>query len=75
MCGSRGPTSSPESGNPPTVAVIGGGAAGLMAALHAARSGADVVLVEGTADGGRKILISGEGAATSCRAWPAPSDS
>jgi len=32
-----------------------------MAALHAARSGADVVLVEGTADGGRKILISGGG--------------
>jgi predicted Rossmann fold flavoprotein len=32
-----------------------------MAALHAARSGADVVLVEGTKDGGRKILISGGG--------------
>lgn len=43
------------------MAVVGAGAAGLMAALWAARSGADVVLVEGTADGGRKILISGGG--------------
>jgi len=41
--------------------VIGAGAAGLMAALHAGRVGADVVLVERTADGGRKILISGGG--------------
>ncbi|MEX0892060.1 MAG: NAD(P)/FAD-dependent oxidoreductase, partial [Gemmatimonadota bacterium] len=41
--------------------VIGAGAAGLMAALHAGRAGADVVLVERTADGGRKILISGGG--------------
>ncbi len=43
------------------VTVIGAGAAGLMAALHAARSGAEVVLVEATLDGGRKILISGGG--------------
>lgn len=43
------------------VAVIGAGAAGLMAALHAARAGARVVLLEGTPDGGRKILISGGG--------------
>ena len=41
--------------------VIGAGAAGLMAALFAARTGAPVVLVERTADGGRKILISGGG--------------
>lgn len=32
-----------------------------MAALWAARSGADVVLLESTKDGGRKILISGGG--------------
>jgi hypothetical protein len=32
-----------------------------MAALHAARAGADVVLLEATSDGGRKILISGGG--------------
>ena len=43
------------------VIVIGAGAAGLMAAIHAATHGARVVLVERTADGGRKILISGGG--------------
>jgi len=43
------------------VVVIGAGAAGLMAALTAARAGADVILIEGTRDGGRKILISGGG--------------
>ena len=43
------------------VAVIGAGAAGLLAALSAARGGAEVVLIERTRDGGRKILISGGG--------------
>ena len=43
------------------IVVIGAGAAGLLAALTAARRGADVVLVESTSDGGRKILISGGG--------------
>jgi predicted Rossmann fold flavoprotein len=43
------------------VAVIGAGAAGLLAALSAARAGAPVVLIERTSDGGRKILISGGG--------------
>jgi len=43
------------------VVVVGAGAAGLLAALTAARRGADVVLVESTDDGGRKILISGGG--------------
>jgi predicted Rossmann fold flavoprotein len=46
--------------NPPVV-VIGAGAAGLLAALTAARRGVEVVLVESTPDGGRKILISGGG--------------
>lgn len=45
----------------PTVAVIGAGAAGLMAAIHAGRAGARVVVIEKTPDGGRKILISGGG--------------
>lgn len=45
----------------PPVAVVGAGAAGLMAALFSARAGADVVLLERTPDGGRKILISGGG--------------
>lgn len=44
-----------------SVAVIGAGAAGLVAAAFAASNGADVVLIERTADGGRKILISGGG--------------
>ena len=43
------------------VAVIGAGAAGLLAALAAARAGAPVALLERTPDGGRKILISGGG--------------
>jgi predicted Rossmann fold flavoprotein len=44
-----------------SVAVIGAGAAGLVAAIFAASQGADVFLIERTADGGRKILISGGG--------------
>jgi len=41
--------------------VLGAGAAGLMAAIAAARAGARVTVIEKTADGGRKILISGGG--------------
>jgi len=43
------------------VIVVGAGAAGTMAAIFAAQSGAEVTLVERTRDGGRKILISGGG--------------
>ena len=43
------------------VAVVGAGAAGLLAAAHAAEAGATVTLLERTPDGGRKILISGGG--------------
>jgi len=43
------------------VAVIGAGAAGTMAAVFAAGAGARTTLLERTADGGRKILISGGG--------------
>src|SRR5512141_3029720 len=43
------------------VVVIGAGAAGTMAAIFAAQGGAEVVLLERTRDGGRKILISGGG--------------
>ena len=43
------------------VIVVGAGAAGLMAAIFAARSGRRVLLLERTRDGGRKILISGGG--------------
>lgn len=43
------------------IVVVGAGAAGLMAAISAAGQGHPVVLLESTADGGRKILISGGG--------------
>ena len=43
------------------VVVIGAGAAGTAAAIFAASAGAETLLVERTADGGRKILISGGG--------------
>jgi predicted Rossmann fold flavoprotein len=53
------------------IVVIGAGAAGCMAAISAAGPDADVVLVEGTPDGGRKILISGGGR---CNVLPAAVD-
>jgi len=53
------------------VAVIGAGAAGTMAAIFAAQSGAETVLIERTKDGGRKILISGGGR---CNILPAQLD-
>ncbi len=43
------------------VLVIGGGAAGLMAAIHAARKGADVVVFEKNPQPARKLLITGKG--------------
>ena len=43
------------------VVVIGAGAAGIMAAIFAAKAGAETILLERTRDGGRKILISGGG--------------
>jgi hypothetical protein len=53
----------------PPVLVVGAGAAGLVAAIAAAEAGTGpVVLVEGTSDGGRKVLISGGGR---CNVLPA----
>ena len=43
------------------IVVVGAGAAGLAAAIFARSSGGDVLLLERTSDGGRKILISGGG--------------
>jgi len=45
----------------PRVVVIGGGAAGLMAAGRAAEKGARVVLVEKNQTLGAKLLLSGKG--------------
>ncbi len=53
------------------MAVVGAGAAGLMAAIAAAGAGAEVLLLERTPDGGRKILISGGGR---CNILPARPD-
>lgn len=53
--------SAPDGRAPPRVVVVGAGAAGAMAAIFAAGGGARTTLVERTADGGRKILISGGG--------------
>ena len=44
-----------------TVAVIGGGAAGMMAAVTAAQNGADVILLEHKDRLGKKILSTGNG--------------
>ena len=44
-----------------TVAVIGGGAAGMMAAIHAAYMGAEVLLFEKNDRLGRKLRITGKG--------------
>ncbi len=43
------------------VAVIGGGAAGMMAALSAAESGAEVILLEKNEKLGKKLFITGKG--------------
>ena len=44
-----------------TVAVIGGGAAGMMAAIKAAESGARVILIERNDRCGKKLKITGKG--------------
>lgn len=50
------------------VVVLGAGAAGLMAAATAGQGGARVLVLDHGPEPGRKILISGGGAATS-RTW------
>lgn len=44
-----------------TLIVVGGGAAGLMAAVHAAEAGASVTLLEHNERTGRKICVTGNG--------------
>ncbi|MEP7065102.1 MAG: aminoacetone oxidase family FAD-binding enzyme [Gemmatimonadota bacterium] len=65
------PSMGAETGTRRRIAIIGAGAAGTMAAIFAARYGADVDLLERTAEGGRKILISGGGR---CNILPARLD-
>ena len=43
------------------VLIIGAGAAGLMAAIHASRAGADVTVVERNEKAGKKIYLTGKG--------------
>ena len=45
----------------PTVCVIGGSAAGMAAAIYAARGGARVILIDGNEKLGRKIYATGNG--------------
>ena len=47
--------------NWPDIAVVGGGAAGMMAAITAARLGASVTLIERNQKVGRKLYITGKG--------------
>lgn len=53
------------------IAILGAGAAGLMAAIFAAGRGRRVLLLERTRDGGRKILVSGGGR---CNILPSVAD-
>ena len=43
------------------IAIVGGGAAGMMAAINSAKSGKKVILIEKNATLGRKILATGNG--------------
>ena len=52
------------------IVVIGGGAAGLMAAISAAERGAEVTLIEKNNDVGKKIRITGKGRCNVTNACP-----
>lgn len=54
------------------ILVVGAGAAGLVAAIFAARAGAQVRLLERTTEIGKKILISGGGRCNVLPAEPSP---
>ena len=55
------PSAGPAATLPYDVAVVGGGPAGLAAALEAALNGAAVTLLEGEATVGKKLLLTGGG--------------
>ncbi len=56
------------------IAVIGGGASGLMAALFAARNGANVIIYEHNNAVGKKILASGNGRCNIINTTATPDD-
>jgi predicted Rossmann fold flavoprotein len=56
------------------VLVVGGGAAGLMCAITAAKRGRDVIVLEGSNKVGKKILMSGGGRCNFTNLWCEPSD-
>ena len=64
----------PSQPQPYSTIVIGAGAAGLMAAGFAASTGKSVLLLERTADGGKKIVISGGGRCNVLPSRLSPSD-
>ena len=51
------------------VIVIGGGAAGMMAAVWAARNGQEVTLLEQNEKLGKKLYITGKGRCNLTNAW------
>ncbi len=58
---SKGSTQATNQANTKTVAVIGGGAAGMLSAIAAAREGAKVLLFDANDKLGRKIYATGNG--------------
>lgn len=54
------------------VIIVGAGASGLMCAIHAARRGLDVLLLEKNAKPGMKILVSGGGRCNFTNLWSDP---
>ncbi|RYG37291.1 aminoacetone oxidase family FAD-binding enzyme [bacterium] len=66
----RAPHVCPQSSMPKRVLVVGGGAAGIFAALAAAKKGASVTILEKTVRLGTKILISGGGKCNLTHAGP-----
>ncbi|MDR2548808.1 MAG: NAD(P)/FAD-dependent oxidoreductase [Desulfobulbus sp.] len=71
-CSSTEPAGPAPAGPPARVVVVGGGAAGLMAAGQAALAGARVVLLEKMARPGRKLCITGKGRCNLTNVAPLP---
>lgn len=73
----QGETPAPQSGSAQSnahVAVVGGGAAGLVAGIAAARAGARVTILEGDRRAGQKILATGNGRCNLSNTTVSPGD-